>query len=291
MSAAQPEVETFRGGKFSRLWLRFECFAPAKQSRPPQFRSHLMKTLVTLLSVSVCSSAFAQVQVNPLEPTPTPVKKGAFPAVHPPAGMSRETLDLLEAQANAGDVDALMRLASIAASDMDAFQFVRGAAELGDAKAQVQVAEAYADGRGTPSNPQEAVAWARRALESKADGSTIAMVLLRAGPDEATRGEGVVLLEKGREAGDKRSALLLSALYAQGAFGIPMDEKKAGEVIRPLAEAGDPEAQVALASVYRFAKIHANERDQAVIWLEKARAGGHPDAGRILDEIQAEEKQ
>jgi TPR repeat protein len=248
-----------------------------------------MKSLVTVLSVSLCSAALAQVQVNPLEPTPAPVKKGAFPAVHPPPGMSRETLDLLEVQANAGDADALMRLASIAASDMDAFQFVLGAAQLGHAKAMVQVAEAYADGRGTPPNPKEAIAWARRSLATPVDQSVPAMVLLRAAQDESTRSEGLRILENGRETGDKRSVLLLSALYAQGAFGISVDEKMAGEVIRPLAEAGDPEAQVALASVYRFAKIHAGERDQAVIWLEKANAGGHPDAARILDEIRGGE--
>ncbi len=60
--------------------------------------------------------------------------------------------------------DFLMRRPG-SASDAEAVSWYRKAAELGKMSAEISLAQAYADGRGTARNPHEALRWYRAAAE------------------------------------------------------------------------------------------------------------------------------
>lgn len=63
------------------------------------------------------------------------------------------------------------------------------------------------------------------------------------------------------------------------------DFKGAFRAWRPLAEAGDAEAQIALAELYRYGQGVVANYTQAFIWYRRAAESGHPVAQLNLGEI------
>ena len=256
-----------------------------------------MKSLPGLFLLGFVVTSWAQVQLSG-EPDQGITSRQETPWI--PSGvlakkarqkMSEESLRLLEAAAAANDTNALMQLAAMAASDTDALGYVRRAAELGDHDAEYELAAMYAQGRGTAKDMKTAILWGRKAAEA---GNRMAQVALGtsllegAAEDPSMRSEGIVWIEKASSAGYNPAAITLAKIYALGEFGIPVDESKAEAVLKSLAESNDADCQFALASLYHQGKSYGAQRGLAIVWLKRAKENGHPEAGKILKEIERE---
>lgn len=173
---------------------------------------------------------------------------------------------------------------------MEAFELMGRAAKAGDTEAQVRLAAMYAAGRGTLRDVPAAIKWGRKAAETGDLSAlrTLGLILLFDSESPDDQAEGLTLLEKSAAAGDSRSALRAATVHVKGQAGHVVNEERAVEILTPFAESGDAECQVALASVYHFGKSYSDRRALAIIWLERARDLGHPDAVRLLTEIRAE---
>jgi TPR repeat protein len=136
--------------------------------------SRLLTTVVLALLSSV-PSAIGQVQIPRGTPDPSqrqlivgeeqPWSKSELPGVRPDRGMSQESLQLIKEAAESNDPDALLRLATLAVSTVDAFEYVRRAAELGNHTAEYELASMYALGTGTAKDMTKALSWARRSAD------------------------------------------------------------------------------------------------------------------------------
>lgn len=256
-----------------------------------------MKSLSGLFLLVFVSTSWAQVQItadpgqgltNRQVPAWTP---SGLLAKKARQEMSEESLRLLQTAADANDTKALMQLAAMAASDTDALEYVRRAAELGNHDAEYELAAMYAQGRGTAKDMKTAILWGRKAAEA---GNRMAQVALGtslledAADDPSMRSEGIVWIEKASSAGYNPAAITLAKIYALGEFGIPVDEPKAEAVLKPKAEANNAECQFALASLYHLGKSYVAQRDLAIVWLKRAKENAHPTAGKILAEIEKE---
>ena len=249
-----------------------------------------MTMIFAVVSV-VGGSAFAQVQFSG-EESSRDLKIWVSPLSAPAPGLSQEARRLLEAAAAANDTDAMMRLAAAAESRIDAFNHVRRAAELGNHDAEYELAAIYAQGIATAKDTGKAGEWARKAAES---GNTMAQAALghlllseqAAAPSESKRKEGIAWLEKAAASGYSPAALDLGRIYALGQFGVPVDQAKSEAILKPFAEANDAECQFALASLYYHGKAFAPQRDLAIVWLQRARENGHPEAEKILGALDA----
>jgi len=84
------------------------------------------------------------------------------------------------------------------------------------------------------------------------------------------------------ESGHIRATLMLATAYGRGENGLPKDEAKAEALLKPAAERGDADCQVALASLYKFGESFADRQDEVQVWLQRAADQGHPNALEIL---------
>ena len=112
-----------------------------------------MRVLTGLIVLVCMSHCWAQLQIS-TEPEHGVTVQREKPwtqaglLVKPESGISDAKIQLLKSAAAANDTDALMTLASLAASDMDAFEHVRRAAELGNHHAERHLAGMDARRRG-----------------------------------------------------------------------------------------------------------------------------------------------
>lgn len=102
---------------------------------------------------------------------------------------------------------------------------------------------------------------------------------------------GLVWLERAAALEDARAQLQLGLAYENG-HGVERDPRQAAKWFRKAAEQGDATAQfnlgVMLATSYGSGLEHSSpkERAEAVQWLEKAAAAGHPDAPAFLSTLE-----
>ncbi|GAB4177884.1 MAG: hypothetical protein Fur0032_18220 [Terrimicrobiaceae bacterium] len=197
---------------------------------------------------------------------------------------------MLESAAAAGDATAMRELADQAPTSMEAFEWTQRAASQGDTESQARLAAMFATGQGTVKDLASAIEWGRKAAASGDPVAmrTIGLILLFDSESPQDHTEGLGWLEKAAEAGDTRSALRAATIHVKGQAGQPVNEARAVALLTPLAESGDAECQIALASVYHFGKSFTDQRALAILWLERARDLGHPEASRLLGEIRAE---
>jgi TPR repeat protein len=96
------------------------------------------------------------------------------------------------------------------------------------------------------------------------------------------RAEGLALMKRSIESGHVEATLMLATAYGRGSMGMPKDEIGAEALLKPAAERGDADCQVALASLYKFGDSFAARRNEAQVWLQRAADQGHPKASEIL---------
>jgi TPR repeat protein len=149
----------------------------------------------------------------------------------------------------------------------------------------------YSGGRGTSVDKAAAIEWGRRAAEQgHQPGQLLLGRLLLESSDQATSEEGAQWLDRAAAAGNSQAALVLSAALARGENNLTKDELRAEQLVKPLADKGDVDAQFILAWLYTFADKFADRRALARDYLQKAVDGGHPHAAKALEELKAADK-
>jgi len=205
----------------------------------------------------------------------------------------RQGIDLLRSAAAQNDAEAIYLLATMTAagagmaqSDVEAFQQMKLAADLGFADAQFVLASMYLEGRGTINDPEAGIQWGRKAAQNghAAAKYAVALELLKQQQDGQDTREAVGWLESAAKDGHREAVFFLAGAIAHGDYGLEKDERKAAEMAFPRAEAGDPEFQFALATLYLRTETFVDQRAEGWVWLEKAAKSGQQDAQRMLAE-------
>ena len=165
---------------------------------------------------------------------------------------------------------------------------LREAAEAGSAEAVARLGARYETGTGVPLDIGRAVALYREAAEQGSPlGEVVAATLrLRGFAEEPDAHETFRRLSELAKSGDGYARLALAQCRAFGIGGVPRDPEKAGrhasraaEALRPEAEAGDPERQLALAEALFAAGGFSREAfEKAEPWFEAAAGQGEPGA-------------
>lgn len=106
--------------------------------------------------------------------------------------------------------------------------------------------------------------------------------------DRGAEREGLRLIQHSADAGFSEGAHRLALVYAQALAGTPRDDIRAFELFQKAAAAGHARAQLNLGILYLRGQGVAADLIQARAWLEKAAAGGDPQAlyalGRAMSE-------
>ncbi len=200
---------------------------------------------------------------------------------------------LLRQAAEQNDAEALLELSSLAAlgrgmaqSDWEAFDYCRRAANTGLDQAQHRLALMHASGTGTAQDSDAAISWFRKAaLQGYPPAKhALALALLESQQPGDSSAEAIVWLESAAKDGHREALFFLAGAIAHGDYGLEKDERKAAAMALPRAEAGDPEFQFALATLYLKGESFAERRAEGQKWLEKAAASGQQDAQRMLEE-------
>lgn len=89
------------------------------------------------------------------------------------------------------------------------------------------------------------------------------------------------------EAGDPRAQIALASMYQFGE-GVPEDEIKAAKWYWRAAEQGEPVAQINLAKLYATGRGLARDYVRAYMWFDIAALRGRGDARKARDDLAAE---
>lgn len=197
---------------------------------------------------------------------------------------------LFQLAAAQGEAEALYELSGMAAAgrgmvaaDVTAFDYMRQAAELGLADAQYQLASMHKEGRGTVADEAAALDWGRRAAAQGHERAQFSLgCVLVESSDAATKQEGLRWLNAAVDGGSRQAALFLATALARGEYALTKDELRSEQLLKPLAEQDDAEAQFVMAWLYLFGEKFATQREEARTWLEKAATNGHPQAAGAL---------
>jgi TPR repeat protein len=165
-------------------------------------------------------------------------------------------------------------------------ELLNAAAERGEPTAQYELGTLYAEGRGVPRDLNAALSWARKAARQGYAPAkyALALALLESRKEGENNAEALSWLEGAAKDGHREAQFFLAGAIAHGDYGLPKDERKAAEMAHPIAEAGDPEFQFALATLYLKGESFADRRADGQKWLEKAAASGHAGAQQMLQE-------
>ena len=212
--------------------------------------------------------------VSPVTPTP--------PALAHPAALPAATAPPTASRAPAPAASAPEKLPSSLSANL------RAAAGRGEAAAQYEVAQRFAEGQGVPQNFTEAAQWFERAARQ---GLVLAQFRL-GGLYE--KGLGVRKdLEAARryyvlagEAGNGKALHNLAVLYAEGIDGKP-DYATAAKWFRKAADYGIADSQYNLAVLYARGIGVEQNRTEAYKWFALAAKDGDAESARKRDELGA----
>ena len=155
-------------------------------------------------------------------------------------------------------------------------QWVRNAAEQGDAQAQYGLGALYASGQGVPQDYTLSAQWIRRAAEQGDAQAQYALGVLHA------EGRGVPQdFEKAGHWYHKAAEQGLAEAQS-GLAGLEQSLAEAALWYRKAAEQGDAPAQFQLAHAYDLGRGVPQDFEKAVYWYRKAAEQGHAKARRQL---------
>lgn len=157
-------------------------------------------------------------------------------------------------------------------------------AEKGDAKAQVELAQALMDGKGVTVDFKKAHAWFSRAAEQ---GNLEAYAKLgemyEAGCGvPVDGGKAVECFKKAAEKGHVGAQFNLGQIYAMG-NGVPSNQEEAVKWFKLAAEQGDEMSLVTLGRRYVSGRGVPMDKIQAFICF--SRVGQNPDAAKDLKQL------
>jgi TPR repeat protein len=168
----------------------------------------------------------------------------------------------------------LLWVAGVACSDVDRTRLL---ARLGDAGAQLELAEAYTAGRGVAPDPVEAARWYRAAAKAGMPEAQLALARLLAAQEGGERAEAVAWLRRAAELGLPEAQFELGRAYARGE-GVAADPAEAAKWYRAAAEQGHAPAQYEAAVAYEVGRGVPLDLARALEWLHRAAAGEHAPA-------------
>ena len=95
----------------------------------------------------------------------------------------------------------------------------------------------------------------------------------------------VMWFERAASHGRNTSRVYLGTLYQWGAYGLPLDKKKAFELFQLAASEGDSWGAFELGQCYRFGSGTVQDKDLARYWIKKAADAGWQSAIEVWQEI------
>lgn len=202
----------------------------------------------------------------------------------------RKGMDLLKLAAGQKDSEAAYLLANMTTagagveqSQVAAMENLKKAAEQGNAEAQFNLAAMYGGGRGVARDSAMAEQWARLAAgQGHASAMFVLGEILLESETAEKRQEALTTLEKAASERNAPAAMLLASIYAQGQYGVTVDEMRAEALLKPFVERGDSDCQFALASLYEFGQGFTNRQSEVKELLMKAARSGHAKAREVL---------
>ena len=165
---------------------------------------------------------------------------------------------------------------------------LRTAAAANDPAAEYEIGARYAEGRGVPRNPDEAVRWLERAANAGFAPAQFRLASLNEKGDglkkDLQTARRLYLAAAGK--GHAKAMHNLAVLYAEGIDGKP-DYKAASEWFRKAASYGVTDSQYNLAILFaRGIGVQANLAE-SYRWFALAAANGDSDAAKKRDEVAA----
>jgi TPR repeat protein len=161
---------------------------------------------------------------------------------------------------------------------------LQASAEKGDAKAQVQLAQVYMEGKGVTVDFKKAYAWFSRAADQgNLEAYTKLGEMYEAGCGvPVDGGKAVECFKKAAEKGYVGAQFDLGQIYAMGT-GIPADQQEAVKWFKLAAEQGDEMSLVTLGRRYVNGSGVPVDKVQAFICF--SRVGQNPDAAKDLKQL------
>ena len=160
---------------------------------------------------------------------------------------------------------------------------LRERAEAGDAAAQHEMAERYANGRGVGRDFGVAMSWYVRAAEQGHVPAQLETGRRYAAGQGVERNEEVAAswFRRAAEQGDPRAQLDLGVMYRDGR-GVVQDYAAALSWFRRLAEAGDAGGEEALGNLYETGRGVEQDDAAALSWYRRAAERGSASAQNRL---------
>jgi len=157
------------------------------------------------------------------------------------------------------------------------------AAQAGDSRAQVTVAEAYYHGRGTAVNRAEAVRWYRKAAAKGDPGAeaTLGYCALRGIGCKADPDEAFSWLMRGALHGNAGAMSDLAYCFMNG-YGTDRNPRAGFEWALKAAKKGHAAAQTLVGECYRDGRGTAADPAEADAWLRRAALQGNARAKKLL---------
>jgi len=157
-------------------------------------------------------------------------------------------------------------------------------AELGYAKAQFRLANAFQSGKGIDKDIEKAKKWYKKAAEQGLDKarSSLAKLMLKYGDDDKS---AVELLETAANNGHAKSQVKLGKLYDNGmatGWGKP---KIAFKWFMLAAQQGDKQGQYRVCKAYYKGHGVTRNRSEAKKWCTRSIGQGYSKAQRLLEKI------
>ena len=177
-------------------------------------------------------------------------------------------------------------LAVMVLSAQDDLDTVRQAAEQGDATAQFNLGNMYANGEGVPQDDAEAVRWYRLAAEQGLASAQLNLGVMYATGDGVPedKAETVQWYRQAAEQGLTEAQYNLGVMYGNGQ-GVPENDAEAVKWFRLSAEQGLAEAQLGLGILYEQGWGVPEDYVLAYAWYNLASAQGNEQARDIKDDL------
>ena len=247
-----------------------DAFAAAIRHRYYPFALGVVASLLAVIAVAYAVIGRPQA-VTPPTASPGPA---AAPAEQPqavvPAGEAGR--DAHERRPEEADSAYLRRMLPLA--------------ELGDARAQSMVAEAYFYGRGTETNRETAVSWYRRAAEAgEADAqASLGLCLFRGWGCDRDFKEAASWYKKAAVQGSLGAMNDLAFCYLHG-YGVDQDQEMGFQLAMEAAEKGHAPAQTLVGECYLDGLGVEQNVERGKLWLYRAAGQNNKRAQMLLSNL------
>ena len=168
----------------------------------------------------------------------------------------------------------------------EAYDFLKKAAEQGNADAQNNLGVMYQYGEGVSQDKAEAVRWYRKAAEQgyAAAQNNLGVMYDNGEGVSQDKAEAVRWYRKAAEQGNAAAQNNLGRMYKYGE-GVAQDKAEAVRWFRKAAEQGHAAAQNNLGWMYEYGEGVSRDKAEAVRWYRKAAERGYEQAQARLKEL------